>query len=261
MNRFNQLFVNPEKKALLPFFTLGDPNPEDSLAIILAAAQAGADALELGIPFSDPIADGPTNQRSMARALKAGMNFDKALEMIRKIRERFPTLPIGLLLYYNLLHRRGVDKAVADLKQAGVDAVVSADCPIEESGLLEASLAKHGLGAIQMIAPNTSDSRSIVLSERSTAFTYVLSGFGTTGAKKQIDPATIERVKHLSTLSNQPMVVGFGISEPEQVKQVFAAGAQGAIVGSRLTQMIEQHLDQPEKAQQLIEDFIYQVKS
>lgn len=259
MNRFQTLFADKDRRILLPFFTLGDPDPDTSLAIISAAVEAGADALELGIPFSDPIADGPTNQRSMMRALKAGMRFDRALAMLTTLRQRFPELPIGLLVYYNLLHRRGLHKAVADLALAGVDAIVSADCPLEESGPLEAALVHHGMGAIQMIAPNTSDARAVLLFERSSAFTYVLSGFGTTGVKDQLDPRTVARVAHLRQLSEHPMVVGFGISQPEQVKAIWQAGANGAIVGSRFTQIIEQYLDQPEVAQQKIEQFIAQV--
>ena len=257
MNRFQQLFKQSQR-VFVPFFTLGDPNPEVSLDLICAAVDAGADALELGIPFSDPIADGPTNQRSMARALASGMNFDKALEMIRTLRKRYPALPIGLLVYYNLLHRRGLTKAIVDLVHAGVDGIVSADCPIEESAPLELALAEHGVGAIQMVALNTPDSRVVLLFERSTAFTYVLSGFGTTGVKKALDPRTIARVQHLCQLSEQPMVVGFGISQPEQVKAIWDAGAQGAIVGSRFTQMIEQ---KGANAKQGIIDFIKQVTS
>jgi tryptophan synthase alpha chain len=261
MNRFQKIFADPQRRILLPFFTLGDPNPQVSLDIITSAVKAGADGLELGIAFSDPIADGPTNQRSMMRALNAGMRFDRALEMLRALRQRFPTLPIGLLVYYNLLHRRGLNKAIADLTLAGVDAIVSADCPLEESGPLEAALAKHGMGAIQMIAPNTPDARAMLLFERSSAFTYVLSGFGTTGVKDQLDPRTVARVEHLRQLSNHPMVVGFGISKPEQVHAIWQAGANGAIVGSCFTQIIEQHLQQPDVAKQQIEQFIQQVQT
>lgn len=261
MNRFQQLFADKDKRILLPFFTLGDPDPQTSLEIISAAVAAGADALELGIPFSDPIADGPTNQRSMERALKAGMRFDRALEMLKTLRQQFAQLPIGLLVYYNLLHRRGLHKAIADLALAGVDAIVSADCPLEESGPLEAALAEHGMGAIQMIAPNTPDARAVLLFERSSAFTYVLSGFGTTGVKDKLDPRTVARVAQLRQLSDRPMVVGFGISKPEQVQDIWQAGANGAIVGSRFTQIIEQNLGEPEAAKQEIQQFIQQVKA
>ncbi len=261
MNRFEQLFSQRSRKAFLPFFTLGDPNPKASLTLIKAVIDAGADALELGIPFSDPVADGPTNQRSMERALKAGVTFDHCLEVLAKLRAYAPTLPIGLLLYYNLIHRRGMDKAHRDLAQAGVDAIVSADLPMEESAEHEASLKKHGIGAIQMVAPNTPDVRAKELFARSSAFTYVLSGFGATGARQSVDPRTIERIKHLRQLTDKPMVVGFGISAPEHVHAIWQAGANGAIVGSKFSSMIEANLNDLTPAQQQIVAFTKKVKN
>ncbi len=260
MNRFQTLFSDPSRRAFLPFFTLGDPDIETSLQIIKAAVDAGADALELGIPFSDPVADGPTNQRSMARALKAGMTFDHALEMLADIRAYAPDIPIGLLLYFNLIYRRGIAAAHRDLQRVGVDAIVSADLPLEESTDHEASLQKHGLGAIQMVAPNTPDDRACTLFKHSSAFTYVLSGFGTTGVKAVVDPKTIDRVAHLRKLTDRPMVVDFGLSQPEHAQQIYQAGANGAIVGSKFSSIIEQNLAEISRAEQQIVQFIAQVK-
>ncbi len=261
MNRFQRLFADPKRRAFVPFFTLGDPKPQDSLRLIRAAIDAGADALELGLPFSDPVADGPTNQRSMARALAAGMTFDVGLELLAEIRAYAPDIPIGLLLYFNLLYRRGLARAHADLQRVGVDAIVSADLPLEESAAHEASLAKHDLGAIQMLAPNTPDARAQQLFARSSAFTYVLSGFGTTGEKHALDPRTVARVQHLRQLTTQPLVVGFGLSQPEHVAAVWQAGANGAIVGSRLSRMIEANLTHVSAAEADIVAFIQQVKA
>ena len=261
MNRFNTLFADLNKKALVPFFTLGDPNFEESLGLIKAVIAAGADALELGFAFSDPIADGPTNQRAMERALKAGMNFERNLALLREIRAFAPHLPIGLLLYYNLLHKRGLNKAHADLANAGVDAVVVADLPIEEAETHLLSLKQHGLGAILMIAPNSSDARTVTLFNMSDAFSYVLSAHGTTGVKQAIDLRTLARIAHLRSLSDKPMVVGFGISDPLHVKRVWEAGANGAIVGSKFTTMIEAHLGDPKAAADEIVKFIHEVKA
>lgn len=261
MNRFDILFSDPSRKAFLPFFTLGDPTPEASIEIIKKVIDAGADALELGFPFSDPIADGPTNQRSMDRALKAGASFDRCLQILADLRAYAPNLPIGLLLYYNLIHRRGMEKAHQDLARVGVDAIVSADLPIEESADYEMSMHKHGLGVIQMVAPNTPDARAKELFKRSSAFSYVLSGFGATGARQHLDPKTIERVKHLRQLSDKPMVVGFGISAPDHVHAMWQAGANGAIVGSKFSLIIEANLNDLKKAQQEIADFTRKVKA
>ena len=260
MNRFQKLFSDPSRKAFLPFFTLGDPTPEASLQLIKIAIDAGADALELGIPFSDPMADGPTNQRAMARALRAGITFDGCLAMLSEVRSYAPHIPIGLLLYYNLIHRRGMDKAHRDLAHVGVDAIVSADLPMEESVAHEASLQQHGIGAIQMIAPNTPDARARELFERSSAFSYVLSGFGATGARQQMEPNTLARVKHLRTLVSRPMVVGFGVSTPEHVQALWQAGAHGVIVGSQFTSFIEAHLHDLALTHQKIIEFMGRVK-
>lgn len=259
MQRFDTLFEN-KQRIFVPFFTVGDPNFDDSLKMIKATIDAGADCLELGFAFSDPIADGPTNQRSMARALESGVSFDRSLEMVREIRSYSADTPISLLLYYNLLYRRGVDKAMSDLKAVGVDAVVSADMPPEEAGDFEAAANKHGVGIVHIVAPNTPDERAIEIFNRCTAYTYVLSGYGTTGAKADIDPRTLDRVKHLRSLTQKPMIVGFGISKPEHVEAVWNAGAEGAIVGSYLTQLIEKNLENPAAAREAVAQFVGEVQ-
>lgn len=259
MNRFTTLF-NSNERVFVPFFTLGDPNFDDSVAVIKAAIDSGADCLELGIAFSDPIADGPTNQRSMERALKAGVTFERALEMLKAIRELDPNIPISLLLYYNLIYRRGLDKAMKDLAAVGVDAVVSADLPLEEAGRFEKAATENNIGIVHIVAPNTPDDRATEIFNRCTAYTYVLSGYGTTGVKSEIDPRTLDRVKHLRALTEKPMIVGFGISKSEHVDAVWDAGAEGAIVGSYLTQMIEKNLSDATAAQAEVSQFIQSVK-
>jgi tryptophan synthase alpha chain len=260
MNRFHKLFQSKKKHIFVPFFTLGDPNREASMKIIKAAVDAGADALELGFPFSDPIADGPTNQRSMERALAAEMNFDTCIEMITEIRACFPDLPIGLLLYYNLLFRAG-ENGYRKLAKAGVDGIVSADLPFEESADHQALLDKFGIGSVQMVAPNTVLPRAQMLFEKSSAFTYVLSGFGTTGAKKEVSPKTLERVRELRATTDRPMIVGFGISHPDHARLVWDAGSEGVIVGSYFTSLIEDNLDDLSQAEQAITKFIQQVQA
>lgn len=255
MNRFDALFTQ-KKTIFMPFFTLGDPDFDQSWEMIETAIDAGADCLELGIAFSDPIADGPTNQRSMQRAIESGVDFERALEMLRKIRQKTATLPISLLLYYNLLYRRGLDKAFSELAAVGVDAVVSADLPLEESAAFESAATNHGVGVVHIIAPNTPDARAVEIFERCSAYTYVLSGYGTTGVKSEIDPRTLDRVKHLRELTKKPMIVGFGISKTGHVKAVWQAGAEGAIVGSYFTQLIENHLAEPQKARAMVSTFI-----
>ena len=154
MNRFDKLFAQQGRKAFVPFFTLGDPDWSTSLEIIVSAVEAGADALELGYPFADPISDGPTNQKSMQRALRAGATFDSSTKLVATIRQRYPELPIGLLLYYNLLFFQE-DAGYQKIAGAGVDAVVISDLPFEESGRHMDCLRRHDIGCVQMVAPNT----------------------------------------------------------------------------------------------------------
>ena len=258
MNRFIKFFEKKERKAFVPFFTIGDPNLTDSYKIVSEAIKAGADAIELGFPFSDPIADGPTNQRSMERALEAGASFDACINFLKKLRKEFPDIPIGLLLYYNLMFSQG-EQGYKRLAEAEVDGIVSADLPIEEANENIALLNKYKIGAVQMIAPNTSDDRAKRMFKHSNAYTYVLSGYGVTGAKKEIAPETLLRVKHVKTLSNKPIIVGFGISKPEHAKAVWDAGAEGAIVGSYFTSIIEENVDDINQAIKIITKFIKEV--
>ena len=161
-------------------------------------------------------------------------------------------------MYYNLLFQQG-ERGYSKLSEAGVDAIVSADLPVEESEQNIEWLHKYGIGAVQMIAPNTSDERAELQFLKSNAYTYALSGFGVTGVKKEVSPKTIERVKHLKTISDKPIIVGFGISKPEHAQVIWNAGAEGAIVGSYFTSIIEDNLDNIDLASQKIQKFICQV--
>jgi tryptophan synthase alpha chain len=255
MNRFDTVFQRPGQKSFIPFFTLGDPNREESMRLIRTAVDAGADAVELGFPFSDPVTDGPINQRSMRRSLSAGMTYSGCVEMVRELRALYPDLPIGLLLYYNLLFRRG-ERAYAELAEAGVDAVVCSDLPLEESGRHVELLRDNGIGCIQMIAPNTPAERAARLIDRSSAFTYVISRFGTTGPSVRFAEDSVHRVALLRRLSDKPLVVGFGISSKEQVTDFWNAGADGVIVGSHFSLVVERNLDDLGVARKEIEEFV-----
>jgi len=243
MNRFQQLFSNPGKKAFIPFFMLGDPTPENSLELIKTAIDAGADALELGIPFSDPIADGPIIQASAERALHAGTNFSVCVQLLKKIRA-YSQIPIGLLVYFNLLYRQGIQKAHQTLHESGVDAILAVDLPLEESNEHEASLKEHQLGCIELIAPNTSSERALELLNHSSAFTYIVSGYGTTGVQQQLQKDLFTRIAELKALSNKPLVLGFGIKNASQVHELFQhSEINGVIIGSAITEMIAANLN------------------
>ncbi|WP_454733151.1 MULTISPECIES: tryptophan synthase subunit alpha [Cupriavidus] len=260
MNRFARLFTRRDRRMFVPFFTLGDPNAIASFDLICAAVDAGADAVELGFPFSDPITDGPVNQRSMRRALAAGTTYATCLDMLQRLRERYPALPIGLLLYYNLLFMRG-ERAYKELAAIGVDAVVCSDLPFEECATHMWQLADSRIGCIQMVAPNTPVERARKLIDSSSAFTYVISRFGTTGTSASFEQQALARIEHLSKLADKAIVAGFGISTVDQVRDFWAAGANGVIVGSLFSLQIERCLADVPAARQFIEAFVGQVQA
>lgn len=255
MNRFRRLFQEPNRRAFIPFWMLGDPDADRSLLIIKALLDSGVDALELGIPFSDPIADGPTIQRSAQRALAAGATVNRSLKLIERLR-RQTDVPIGLLVYYNLIYQRGLDEFCRELRDVGVDAVLAADLPIEESEGLEQTLLVHDLGCVHLVAPNTPPSRALHVVERCTAFAYVVSTFGTTGVRERLSASTEQKVRQLRRCTDRPLVVGFGISRPDQADALYAAGADGVIVGSALAQSAEPHFNDPPALLENIKSFV-----
>ena len=240
MNRFQKLFSDKNKKVFVPFFMLGDPSVEFSFLCIQAALESGAHALELGIPFSDPVADGPVIETASRKAVAAGVDFQQCLALIKRIRE-ISDVPIGLLVYYNLLFRQTQTTLYERLKKAGVDGVLVVDLPMEESQSHERALAQQDIGCIQLIAPNTPLERAQVLLEKSTAFSYVISRYGATGVSNEIAGGSYDRIAQLRLLSDAPLVVGFGISRPEQVKRMHKNGANGAIIGSAIVKIIAEN--------------------
>ncbi|MCO6436206.1 MAG: tryptophan synthase subunit alpha [Phycisphaerae bacterium] len=255
MNRFVRRFSSQRDGAFIPFLVLGDPDLPASERLIRAAVDAGADALELGIPFSDPIADGPTIQRAATRARNAGADVDACLRLIERLRAS-ADLPIGLLIYFNLAARQGLERFAQRLADCGVDAVVVADLPLEESAEFEQILAAQRVGIVQLVAPNTPLDRAAKLIDRSTAFTYVVSHFGTTGARARLDDATARRVSELRAITAKPLVVGFGVSSPAQAHGLANAGADGVIVGSALVARIEHHHGDPEAMDATVREFV-----
>lgn len=244
----------------MPFFMLGDPTPVRSLELIRAALDEGADALELGIPFSDPIADGPIIQASALRASRAGASVDRCFDLVQQIRTQNGA-PIGLLVYYNLIHRRGAEGFCRQAAAAGVDAILAADLPFDRAGEFPAALAAHGLGSVYLCSQNTPDDRARAILEASTAYTYAVGVMGTTGVRDALSDDTRSFITRLRSLSTRPFVVGFGISLPEHVAEGVRLGANGAIVGSALIRMIEARGDDHAGALQDIRTFVRSVRT
>lgn len=222
--------------AYLPF---GYPSPTASDALLDAAVAGGADWIELGLPFSDPVADGPVLQAASAKALAAGATVDGALQAGARFRARHPSVPLVAMTYANLVHRRGWAGTAAALAAAGFDGLVCPDAPLEESGPLREALAAAGLAHVPLVTPATPDARMAAIAATATGFLYVVANVGVTG-QADVGPLMQQTVRRARGSGSQvPMAVGFGVSGPEDVARIVAAGADAAIVGSRLVPALD----------------------
>ncbi len=244
MDRIAQAFARTRREkraAFVAYLCAGDPDFDTSLAACRALIDAGIDVLELGVPFSDPLADGLTNQLAAQRALEGGMTAARVFELVKKIREK-SEVPIVFYTYYNLVFSNGVENYVRAAKEAGVDGLLTLDLPPEEAGELMAACAKHGLKTVFIVAPTTPASRLPLLGAAATGFLYYVSREGVTGVRDQVATNIPEAVAAIKKHTALPVVVGFGISTREQVKQV-AKAADGVVVGSALVNVIKDNLD------------------
>lgn len=229
-----------KRAAFVSYLCAGDPDFDTSLAACRAVLEAGADILELGVPFSDPLADGLTNQLAAQRALEAGMTVPKVLELVRRVRE-FSQAPIVFYTYYNLVFAHGIEASVQTAKAAGVDGMLVLDLPPEEAGEFNAACARHGVKTVCIVAPTTSDARLPKICAATTGFIYYVSREGVTGERAEIAvdiPQAVARIKRHTAL---PVVVGFGISTRDHVRAV-AQAADGVVVGSALVNVIKTNL-------------------
>ena len=264
MERYQQLFKRldaAKEGAFVPFVTLGDPSPEVSLQIIDTLVAAGADALELGIPFSDPLADGPTIQGANLRAFSAGVTPAHCFEMLATIRQKYPDLPIGLLMYANLVFSGGIDDFYARCAQVGVDSVLVADVPLEESAPFRQAALRHNIAPIFICPPNADDDLLREIASHGRGYTYLLSRAGVTGAEKRASLPLKHLVDKLREYHAAPPLQGFGISEPAQVKEAIASGAAGAISGSAIVKIIEQHQANPQALLAELHAFVSSLKA
>ncbi|POT59189.1 tryptophan synthase subunit alpha [Citrobacter amalonaticus] len=264
MERYENLFarLNDRKEgAFVPFVTLGDPGVEQSLRIIDTLIEAGADALELGIPFSDPLADGPTIQNATLRAFAAGVTPAQCFEMLTLIRKKHPTIPIGLLMYANLVFTNGIDEFYARCAEAGVDSVLVADVPVEESAPFRQAALRHNIAPIFICPPNADDDLLRQIASWGRGYTYLLSRAGVTGAENRAALPLHHLVEKLKAYHAAPPLQGFGISAPGQVSAAISAGAAGAISGSAIVKIIEKNVDKPEQMLAALKAFAEPMKA
>jgi tryptophan synthase alpha chain len=239
--RFAQL-KKEGRSAFVTFLMAGDPDPETSLAIIKALPPAGADIIEIGMPFTDPMADGPSIQAAGLRALKAGTTLKKTLAMVRAFREGDNATPLVLMGYYNPIYIYGVDKFLADAKSAGVDGLIIVDLPPEEDTELCLPTLEAGLNFIRLATPTTDDKRLPAVLANTSGFVYYVSITGITGAAAADSTVVGEAVARIKRHTDLPVCVGFGIRTPEAARAI-AARANGAVVGTALVDAVRGSLD------------------
>ncbi|MDR2227325.1 tryptophan synthase subunit alpha [Providencia rettgeri] len=264
MERYNQLFErlnNLNQGAFVPFVTLGDPDAELSLKIVDALIEGGADALEIGIPFSDPLADGPTIQNANLRAFKSEITPTICFELLSRIREKHPTMPIGLLVYANLVFSNGIENFYIRCQKAGVDSVLVADVPMSESKPFREAALAHDIAPIFICPPNGDDALLQQIGKHSRGYTYLLSRAGVTGTEQRAQMPLTHLVDKLKQYQAAPALQGFGISEPAQVTEAIENGAAGAISGSAVVKIIENNLEKPDVMLKKLTEFVIKMKA
>ena len=243
------------KPALVAYVTCGDPDLDTTRDIILSAVRAGAAVIELGVPFSDPLADGPVIQRASERALKHGTSLEQVLRLASEIREQSQSVGLIIFSYLNPLLQMGLEKFCKIARLAGVDGVLVTDLPVEEAGAYLAEMHKNDLAPVFLAAPTSTDARLKNIAQVSRGFVYAVSRTGVTGARKQLPEDAQSLVKRLRKYTRLPIAVGFGISTPEQFAAV-GGYADAAVVGSAIVETIERN---PGKEAQSVAEFVRQL--
>jgi tryptophan synthase alpha chain len=232
------------ERALVAYFTAGDPSLAATAQLVREAARRGADVIELGVPFSDPLADGPVIQRAVVRALAAGVSLARVLEMAAEVRGDVE-VPLVLLTYYNPVLAFGLEAFAGAAAKAGVDGVIVVDLPIEESGALAEAAGAAGVDLVQLVAPTSTSPRLRRIARQSRGFIYLVSLTGVTGERRELPPELAAQIRALRLVTTKPVCVGFGIGTPEQVAMVGAL-ADGVVVGSAIVRCVEDHADSPD---------------
>lgn len=244
-------------KALISYIMAGDPSLEDTERLIIELEKAGADLIELGIPFSDPLADGPTIQKAAARALEQGVSLRDVIDLVKRVR-KVSQVPIIFMSYYNPVFKYGEEKFVTDAVKAGVDGIIVPDLPPEEAGSLTALARGKGLDTIFLLAPTSDEDRINIVCKNSTGFIYYVSLTGVTGTREGLSKDIKGMVKKIKGHTKNPVAVGFGISRPEQAREI-SSWADGVIVGSAIVKVIEENIGKKTMPKK-VHDFVKSLK-
>lgn len=265
-NRIIKLFNSTNEKRFMPFLVAGDPDIKQFKKVALAI-EPYSDILEIGIPFSDPIADGPTIQEANVRAFNAGINTKLALDAIKKIRSKTDK-PIVILTYYNILIQgkstieASLDETFKKMKECGVDGIVIADLPIEEANLVLKTCEKYDICLIFLIAPSTTDARLEKILKVAKGFIYLISVMGVTGTRDTVAQITKDTIKRVKQKAEKilPILVGFGISKPEHASTIIESGADGVIIGSAIVKIMREYLEDFDKMEYKVVEFVSNIK-
>jgi len=261
MTRIGRMFdclKRQNRKALVAYLTAGDPSPRSTPALVDALVRGGADLIELGVPFSDPIADGPVIQRAAERALKAGTTLSGVLDMAARIR-RHSEVPLLLFTYLNPVVRYGLDRLAQDAAAHGIDGCLLTDASVEEAHEYVAAMQRHGLDTVFLAAPTSTRRRLELVARYSTGFVYLVSRTGVTGERETLSDAVTPLVRAVREVTNLPLAVGFGVSRPEHVAEL-GRQVEAVVVGSALVRIIEAHGESPALAAEL-EAFTRELKA
>lgn len=261
MKRIDIAFANAKKRgdaALVCFITAGDPDLETTAKVVKTLAEAGADIIELGVPFSDPLADGPSIQASSFRALQGGATIPKVFETVAAIR-RDCEVPLVLMTYYNPVHKYGIARFAGEAASAGADGVILTDLPFEEADEWKSAADKAGLATIQLIAPTSTNDRIKLGAKMASGFIYCVSRTGVTGARSEVPAELGDMVKSIKAESDLPVAVGFGISTPDHVRSI-AKLADGAVVGSAVVNLLAEHAGKQDMLEHLSK-FVIELKA
>jgi tryptophan synthase alpha chain len=260
MGRIERAFAGKKHPLFIGFTVAGDPDEPTCVRIARTLIEGGTDILELGIPFSDPVADGLTIQKADERALAAGTTPGSVFEMVREIR-RESDIPIVFLTYFNIVYHRGIERFYQEAQESGVDGILIADMPVEESDEVCEASFRHNIDPIFLITRTTSDERIKKITERARGYLYIVTVLGVTGVRENISSGAIDLLDRVRKQTQLPLALGFGISLPEHAKTCAAAGADGIIVGSAIVDIVERNAGDPDAMERDLKTYIIQMKN
>jgi tryptophan synthase alpha chain len=259
MGRIEGVFSGRKRPAFIGFTVAGDPDKETCIRAAMALIDGGTDILELGVPFSDPVADGPTIQKADERSLAAGTKVDTVFEIVCELRRK-TNVPIVFLVYYNMVYHRGIDRFYKEAYEAGVDGILIADMPVEESDNVYETALQYGIDPIFLITQTTSDERIKKIAARAHGYLYLVAVLGVTGVRDTVSNGAIDLLQRVKKHTQIPLALGFGISTPDHAKICAGAGADGVIVGSAIVEIVGKNLGNPDKMERNLKTYVEKMK-